>query len=286
MYSDPLGLERDWLDRSVDFSAGVSDSLSFNATHYVRGLLGVNEAVDEESTAYFAGEVTESVVEIVVTLGASSGKVGAKIAVKVSAKLTKEAAEKLAKELAEKALKEAAELAEEQAAKSAGKQTSRIIEETAEMHAKRMAKEGAEKAGKEGAEQCGKKAATRQPLNNADFVKEVARRAEAWGTRNGLKAAGGGSLHGTKKHAYAKRFIDRYQRSVLQRGLRTKVSYLRGVLSRYGAKNSVRFDVIDDIAMVAYDFKFTLQPMLSARRIAQLLRGGPSWLRGVSAVGP
>ena len=92
-----------------------------------------------------------------VTLGASSGKVGAKIAVKVSAKLTKEAAEKLAKELAEKALKEAAELAEEQLAKSAGKQTSRIIEETAEMHAKRMAKEGAEKAGKEGAEQCGKK---------------------------------------------------------------------------------------------------------------------------------
>jgi len=101
--------------------------------------------------------VTESVVEIVVTLGASSGKVGAKIAVKVSAKLTKEAAEKLAKEMAEKALKEAAEAAEQQLAKSAGKQTSRIIEETAEMHAKRMAKEGAEKAGKEGAEQCGKK---------------------------------------------------------------------------------------------------------------------------------
>jgi len=101
--------------------------------------------------------VTESVVEIVVTLGASSGKVGAKIAVKVSAKLTKEAAEKLAKEMAEKALKEAAEAAEQQLAKSAGKQTSRIIEETGEMAAKRMAKGGAEKAAKEGAEQCGKK---------------------------------------------------------------------------------------------------------------------------------
>jgi len=73
---DPLGL--DWLQDTANFAAGVGDSLTFGLTYQARK--GINwmlfgefdSGVDPESGAYIAGEWTETVVEITVTLGGAS----------------------------------------------------------------------------------------------------------------------------------------------------------------------------------------------------------------------
>ena len=52
-FVDPLGL--DGIDVAANYAAGFGDMLSFGITNYIRNELGVNNAVDQCSTAYSAG---------------------------------------------------------------------------------------------------------------------------------------------------------------------------------------------------------------------------------------
>ncbi|HKA22652.1 MAG TPA: RHS repeat-associated core domain-containing protein, partial [Blastocatellia bacterium] len=52
-FVDPLGL--DAIDVAANYAAGFGDMLSFGITRYVRSELGVNNVVDQCSTAYSAG---------------------------------------------------------------------------------------------------------------------------------------------------------------------------------------------------------------------------------------
>ena len=52
-FVDPLGL--DAIDVAANYAAGFGDMLSFGITSYVRNELGVNNVVDQCSTAYSAG---------------------------------------------------------------------------------------------------------------------------------------------------------------------------------------------------------------------------------------
>ena len=69
---DPLGL--DWLDNLANFTAGGADSLTMGTHAYLRRLLSINDGIDVENGWYQAGETTEMVVEVTVTLGAATSR--------------------------------------------------------------------------------------------------------------------------------------------------------------------------------------------------------------------
>ena len=105
-----------------------------------------------------------------------------------------------------------------------------------------------------------------------NFLQDVARRAER-------KINDSGSVAGIKKHAYAARLIERYQRRYgpVGRGLSMEQSYLEGMYLGRSAnlKGSVRLDVVEGSAYTptaVYDFKFitTSNPALSQRRIRNI----------------
>lgn len=132
------------------------------------------------------------------------------------------------------------------------------------------------------------KAAAKPALTrtNAEVVQEVAKRAESWGARQGLPASGEGAVQGTLKHAYADKLLTRYQSIYGDLGLQTEVSYVSGNAVRYGFPGSVRFDVLDIAGGVAYDYKFVLDPFMSAARTNQLLMNGPSGLNRIILITP
>jgi len=91
------------------------------------------------------------------------------------------------------------------------------------------------------------------PRTNLQLVQDIATRAQA-------KFGGSGPVAGSLKHAYARRLLERYQSLFGQRGLRTEVSFLNGGEVKYGRPGSVRIDVWNVAAKVAYDYKFVRQP--------------------------
>jgi RHS repeat-associated protein len=121
---------------------------------------------------------------------------------------------------------------------------------------------------------------------NGQLVQEIATRAEAWGARQGIPAAGSGPVQGTLKHGYAQRLLDRYQSMYGSRGLQTEVSYLNGQAVPYGTKGSVRLDVYEPSTGSIWDYKFTPNPTLPASRVQRIINQGPSGINSVDAVGP
>ncbi|HKU76413.1 MAG TPA: Ig-like domain-containing protein [Pyrinomonadaceae bacterium] len=111
-------------------------------------------------------------------------------------------------------------------------------------------------------------------LTNQQLVQEIATRAEAWGTRNGLSSTG--SVEGTLKHGYADRLLTRYQRRFGQRGLSTEVRYYNGAPWNPGdpLKGSVKLDVVEGpltSPTAVYDYKFG-NAHLSTGRISKIRR--------------
>ena len=125
---------------------------------------------------------------------------------------------------------------------------------------------------------------TAAPLSIGQLVQEIATRAEAWGTRQGLPAAGGGPRQGTLKHDYAARLLDRYQSMYGSRGLETEISFLNGGAVNYGTRGSVRLDVFESATGTAWDYKFILNRSLSASRLQRILNNAP--VNNVIPVGP
>lgn len=110
---------------------------------------------------------------------------------------------------------------------------------------------------------------------NGQLVDEVAARAEAWGTRNGLAPTG--SVEGTLKHGYADRLLTRYQQMFGDRGLTTEVRYLNGQVWQPGMplRGTIRLDVVEGpltSPTAVYDYKFG-GAALSAARISQIRAG-------------
>jgi hypothetical protein len=94
--------------------------------------------------------------------------------------------------------------------------------------------------------------------SDAEFLTEVATRAERYGVRKGWGAKGTGSKQGTLKHTYARDVLRRYQRMTKQRQhLQTEQSWFGFRPSKYGAKGSARPDVYDPLTGTVYDYKFT-----------------------------
>jgi RHS repeat-associated protein len=120
---------------------------------------------------------------------------------------------------------------------------------------------------------------------NAELVQEVATRAEAWGARQGLPAAGSGPVQGTLKHGYAKQLLDRYQSMYGDRGLKTEVSFKNGQRVSYGTKGSVRLDVHEPSTGTVWDYKFTQNPSISSSRVQSIKNHVPGTTT-VNAVGP
>ena len=107
---------------------------------------------------------------------------------------------------------------------------------------------------------------------NAQLVQDVATRADAWGTRQGL---GLGPRAGTLKHSYADDLLTRYQSRFGDRGLSTEVPYLNGQAG-VGGRGSVRLDVVEGPLAnptAIFDYKFggaTLTP----QRVQQIRQVG------------
>jgi len=116
---------------------------------------------------------------------------------------------------------------------------------------------------------------------NGELVKDVATAAES-------KVGGVGAAAGSKKHAYAKKLLDRYQKMFGSRGLETEVSYVGGVPKGYGTKGSVRLDVWDKNARVVYDYKFTTNPGkgLTTSQISKIVKEGPKSIAQILEVNP
>ena len=90
---------------------------------------------------------------------------------------------------------------------------------------------------------------------NGQIVQDIATRADAWGSREGL---GLGSRAGRLKHGYADRLLTRYQSLYGDRGLSMEVSYLNGQAG-VGGRGSIRLDVVDgaiDNPTSVFDYKF------------------------------
>lgn len=110
---------------------------------------------------------------------------------------------------------------------------------------------------------------------NAQLVQDVATRADAWGTRQGLSATG--HVSGTLKHGYADKLLTRYQRMFGNRGLRTEQRYLNGQVWQegMGLKGTVRLDVVEGpltSPTAVYDYKFG-GASLSSGRISRIRTG-------------
>ena len=111
---------------------------------------------------------------------------------------------------------------------------------------------------------------------NAQLVQDVATRAEAWGTRNGLSTTG--REEGALKHGYADRLLTRYQDIYGNRGLSTEVRYINGApwQTGDGLKGSIRLDVVEGSLaspISVFDYKFG-NATLTPTRILQIQRVG------------
>jgi RHS repeat-associated protein len=113
-----------------------------------------------------------------------------------------------------------------------------------------------------------------------DLIQSVATRAER-------RIGGRGAAAGSRKHAYAKRLLDRYQRRY-GGNLETEVSYIRGQRARYGQKGSTRLDVYDPITGDVYDFKFVKTPGrgISQRQQSKIRGHGPAGIVDIIEVNP
>jgi hypothetical protein len=60
-----IAAPRDWFQTISDFSAGLSDKYTAGLTQRIRGGLGYDDVVDHNGSAYKAGEVTGTVLEVV-----------------------------------------------------------------------------------------------------------------------------------------------------------------------------------------------------------------------------
>ena len=122
----------------------------------------------------------------------------------------------------------------------------------------------------------GLKAARRTGPSTRDLVQSIATRAENWGVRKGYGPSGSGALQGIKKHAYAKRLLDRYQSIYGDRGLKTEVSYKGRKQVTYGTSGSARIDVLDTNANASFDYKFVGNPPgLNSRQASRIQTEGP-----------
>ncbi|NUK10469.1 Teneurin-1 [Streptomyces lunaelactis] len=92
-------------------------------------------------------------------------------------------------------------------------------------------------------------------LTNPELVQEVANRAE-----RAIPSSGSRAVDGTRKHKYAEKILDRYQKIFDDRGLILEESYLNRRPVSHGTKGSARPDVYDQGAGIAYDYKFTKNP--------------------------
>ena len=174
-------------------------------------------------------------------------KVGARIVLK---QVAKQAAKKVVKKTVKKTIKKSISKSY-----SAVKQTKKLKSATIKPKSSKKYLKATNKTNKPSRLKAENKkvvkAKVTQKRTNEQLVKEVAKRAEK-------KVGGSGSVAGTKKHAYAKRLLDRYQKIYGDRGLRTEISYKKdeGIV-KYGTKGSARIDVLDVKNKVAYDYKFT-----------------------------
>ncbi|MDO6583430.1 hypothetical protein Q4491_18995 [Photobacterium sp. 2_MG-2023] len=111
-------------------------------------------------------------------------------------------------------------------------------------------------------------------------MQDVASRAEK-------KIGGFGAAAGSKKHAYAKQLMDRYQRR-FGGSLETEVSFRGGQPVGYGTKGSTRLDVWDPATGNVYDYKFTVRPGrgVSARQQTKIRTQGPSGINNIIEVNP
>jgi RHS repeat-associated protein len=103
---------------------------------------------------------------------------------------------------------------------------------------------------------------------NSQLVQDIARRAEAWGTHQGL---GNGPVAGTLKHGYADRLLTRYQQRFGNRGLSTEVRYINGAPWQQGIdplRGSIRLDVVEgplNNPTCVWDYKFGSAQLTPAR---------------------
>jgi len=128
---------------------------------------------------------------------------------------------------------------------------------------------------------CKKVPKTKTPKTNAQLVQEIATRAER-------KIGGTGRVAGTKKHAYAKKLLDRYQKRHGDRGLRTETTWYNHAPAKYGTKGSTRIDVFDKNTGAVYDYKFTTRPGqgLSRSQVNKITNHGPLNITSVTEVNP
>ena len=73
-----------------------------------------------------------------------------------------------------------------------------------------------------------------------------------------------------------------------QRGLSAEASFKGHGPAYYGEEGSVRIDVLDELANLAYDYKFTVDPTVevSAAQSAKILAEGPLGVTVAPAVHP
>ncbi|MGO1069770.1 RHS repeat-associated core domain-containing protein [Lysobacter sp. CA199] len=127
----------------------------------------------------------------------------------------------------------------------------------------------------------------RNSRSNDQLVREIARRAEAWGNRQGLPPSGGGSGQGTRKHKYAQDLLQRYQEITGgNRNLLPEASFKNGRPENYGTRGSVRLDVYDPVTGRVWDYKFTPNPSLPPSRVQQIITHGPPGINQVDIVKP
>ncbi|RZI32750.1 RHS repeat-associated core domain-containing protein [Pseudomonas orientalis] len=108
---------------------------------------------------------------------------------------------------------------------------------------------------------CTSKKPTAASLSDKDFVKKIASKAEKWGVKNKHGAAGTGPVQGSKKHTYADKLLNRYQRMTGQKThLAVEKSYLKGVEVPKGTAGSARPDVYNKNTGEVLDYKFTKNP--------------------------
>lgn len=108
---------------------------------------------------------------------------------------------------------------------------------------------------------CTGKKPTAASLSDKDLVKKIASKSEKWGVKNKHGAAGTGPVQGSKKHSYADKLLQRYQRMTGQKThLAVEKSYLKGVQVPKGTAGSARPDVYNKNTGEVLDYKFTKDP--------------------------
>ncbi len=122
-----------------------------------------------------------------------------------------------------------------------------------------------------------------QQMDNAEFVQELANRAEK-------KVAGTGNVAGIKKHVYAKRLGERAQERFGDKGLKFEKGYKDGqpLKPNDSRKGSVRLDVYDEINQAVYDYKFVKDPGkgLTPAQERKIKAQGPEDIKKVFEVNP